>query len=155
MTVFLASLAGIPPLGGWYAKFSVFTSLTSAGTNWGYGLAVVAAINAVIAFGYYGKIAMRMWVEDPHEALEGEVKVPVSLLAALVLTAGTTIAFGVAPGIVTHFTDVSLIFVDSRFSCILACSDGVKAVDYRFGALAANLRDFLQNNFEILASVLG
>ncbi len=109
MTVFLASLAGIPPLGGWYAKFSVFTSLTSAGTNWGYGLAVVAAINAVIAFGYYGKIAMRMWVEDPHEALEGEVKVPVSLLAALVLTAGTTIAFGVAPGIVTHFTDVSLI----------------------------------------------
>ena len=109
MTVFLASLAGIPPLGGWYAKFSVFTSLTSAGTNWGYGLAVVAAINAVIAFGYYGKIAMRMWVEDPHEAHEGEVKVPVSLLAALVLTAGTTIAFGVAPGIVTHFTDVSLI----------------------------------------------
>ena len=109
MTVFLASLAGIPPLGGWYAKFSVFTSLTSAGTNWGYGLAVVAAINAVIAFGYYGKIALRMWVEDPHEAHEGEVKVPVSLLAALVLTAGATIAFGVAPGIVTHFTDVSLI----------------------------------------------
>ena len=52
---------------------------------------------------------MRMWVEDPHETHVGEVKVPVSLLAALVLTAGTTIAFGVAPGIVTHFTDVSLI----------------------------------------------
>jgi NADH-quinone oxidoreductase subunit N len=109
MTIFLASLAGIPPLGGWYAKFSVFASLTSAGTNWGYGLAVVAAINAVIAFGYYGRIAMRMWVEEPHEMLKGDLKIPVSLLTALVLTTGATIAFGVAPGLVTHFTDVSLI----------------------------------------------
>jgi NADH-quinone oxidoreductase subunit N len=111
MTIFLASLAGIPPLGGWYAKFSVFSSLTSAGTGWGYGLAVVAAINAVIAFGYYGKITMRMWVEEPHEMLKGDLKIPVSLLTALVLTTGATIAFGVAPGLVTHFTDVSLIAV--------------------------------------------
>jgi NADH-quinone oxidoreductase subunit N len=111
MTIFLASLAGIPPLGGWYAKFSVFSSLTSAGTGWGYGLAVVAAINAVIAFGYYGKITMRMWVEKPHEMLKGDLKIPVSLLTALVLTTGATIAFGVAPGLVTHFTDVSLIAV--------------------------------------------
>ena len=66
MTIFLASLAGVPPLGGWFAKFSVFTSLTSADTSWGYGLAVIAAINAVIAFGYYGRIAMKMWVEDPQ-----------------------------------------------------------------------------------------
>lgn len=108
MTIFLASLAGIPPLGGWYAKFSVFSSLTSVGTSWGYGLAVVAAINAVIAFGYYGKITMRMWVEEPHEMLKGDLKIPVSLLTALVLTTGATIAFGVAPGLVTHFTEVSL-----------------------------------------------
>ena len=27
MTVFLASLAGIPPLGGWYAKFGVFNAV--------------------------------------------------------------------------------------------------------------------------------
>jgi NADH-quinone oxidoreductase subunit N len=109
MTIFLASLAGIPPLGGWFAKFSVFTSLTSADTNWGYGLAVIAAINAVIAFGYYGRIAMKMWVEEPHETHSTQIKVPVSLTTALVITVSMTLAFGVVPGIVTHFTDVSLI----------------------------------------------
>ncbi|MEE2682877.1 MAG: NADH-quinone oxidoreductase subunit N [Actinomycetota bacterium] len=109
MTIFLASLAGVPPLGGWFAKFSVFTSLTSADTSWGYGLAVIAAINAVIAFGYYGRIAMKMWVEDPHETHSQEMKPPISLTAALAITLALTLAFGVVPGIVTHFTDVSLI----------------------------------------------
>ena len=38
MTIFLFSLAGIPPLGGWYAKFGIFATLVSAGTGTGYGL---------------------------------------------------------------------------------------------------------------------
>ena len=108
MTIFLASLAGVPPLGGWFAKFSVFTSLTSADTGWGYALAVIAAVNAVIAFGYYGRIAMKMWVEEPHHSHRSEMKIPVSLSTALAITVATTLAFGVVPGIVTHFTDVSL-----------------------------------------------
>ena len=108
MTIFLASLAGVPPLGGWFAKFSVFTSLTSADTGWGYALAVIAAVNAVIAFGYYGRIAMKMWVEEPHQSHTSEMKIPVSLSTALAITVATTLAFGVVPGIVTHFTDVSL-----------------------------------------------
>ncbi|HEX2785588.1 MAG TPA: NADH-quinone oxidoreductase subunit N, partial [Ilumatobacteraceae bacterium] len=35
MTIFLASLAGIPPLGGWYAKFGVFNAVLSARSGWG------------------------------------------------------------------------------------------------------------------------
>ena len=109
MTLFLASLAGIPPLGGWFAKFSVFTSLTSADTIAGYVLAVIAAINAVIAFGYYGRLALRMWVEEPYLGDRSPIRVPVALVSALVLTSVVTVAFGVAPGFVTHFTDVSLL----------------------------------------------
>ncbi len=111
MTVFLASLAGIPPLGGWYGKFSVFTSLTEAGTTAAYVLAVIAAVNAVIAFGYYGRLALRMWVEEPYLGDKAPIRVPVALVAALVITTGCTIAFGVYPGWVTHFTDVSLIAI--------------------------------------------
>ena len=35
MTIFLASLAGIPPLAGWFAKFVMFRSIIDAGTGWG------------------------------------------------------------------------------------------------------------------------
>jgi NADH-quinone oxidoreductase subunit N len=51
MTIFMASLAGIPPLGGWFGKFTAFQALISAGTNWSYALAVVGAVNSVVAFG--------------------------------------------------------------------------------------------------------
>ncbi len=70
MTIFLMSLAGVPPLGGWYAKFSIFRALISANTVSGYVLAGVAAVNTVIALGYYGRLAARMWFEKPAEELE-------------------------------------------------------------------------------------
>ena len=41
MTVFLASLAGIPPLAGWFAKFGVFSAVVGADTFAGYALTVV------------------------------------------------------------------------------------------------------------------
>ena len=75
MTLFLASLAGIPPAGGWYAKFSIFKALVSPGTPSGYILAAVAAINAVVAVGYYGKLVARMWFEQPWQPSEGQVAV--------------------------------------------------------------------------------
>ena len=51
---------------------------------------------------------MKMWVEEPHQSHTSEMKIPVSLSTALAITVATTLAFGVVPGIVTHFTDVSL-----------------------------------------------
>jgi len=109
MTIFLASLAGIPPLGGWFAKFGVFSALIEADVWWGYALAVLAAVNTVIAFGYYGKLASRMWFEDaPTEFDTAPIRIPFSLQAALGITALTTIAFGVYPAMITHFSDVDI-----------------------------------------------
>jgi len=109
MTIFLASLAGIPPLGGWYAKFGVFTSLIEADVWWAYVLAALAAVNTVIAFGYYGKLASRMWFEAaPTEFETTPIRVPFALQTALVVTAVTTIAFGVYPDMITHFSHVDV-----------------------------------------------
>ena len=63
MTVFLASLAGIPPAGGWFAKFVIFRTLADASTPAGWVLATIVAVNAVIAFGYYARVLVQMWFE--------------------------------------------------------------------------------------------
>ena len=109
MTLFLASLAGIPPLGGWFAKFAVFTALIEADVWWAYVLAALAAVNTVIAFGYYGKIASRIWFEDLPTTFEtSPLRLPFSLQAALGITAVATVAFGVFPALVTRFSDVDI-----------------------------------------------
>ena len=70
MTLFLASLAGIPPAGGWFAKFVVFRTLADASTPAGWVLAALVAVNAVIAFGYYARVLMQMWFQPVPETVE-------------------------------------------------------------------------------------
>jgi NADH-quinone oxidoreductase subunit N len=95
MSVFLFALAGIPPLGGWLAKFVAFRAVVSADTGWAYALAVVMAVNSVIALAYYANVAKEMWMNPAPDGDETPVRVPVSLTAALAITAVLTLAFGV------------------------------------------------------------
>lgn len=104
MTVCLASLAGIPPLGGWFAKFVVFRALTAADTPAGYALAIVVALNSVIAFYYYGLVLKAMWFTPAPDGDTTPIRVPVSLLSALTITVAATVLFGVFPGLIGHFT---------------------------------------------------
>ena len=69
MTLFLAALAGIPPASGWFAKFVVFWALAGAGTPAGWVLAVIVAVNAVIAFGYYARVLVQMWFQPVPETV--------------------------------------------------------------------------------------
>jgi NADH-quinone oxidoreductase subunit N len=94
MSVFLFSLAGIPPLGGWLAKFVAFRAVVEADTGWAYALAVVMAVNSVIALAYYANVAKEMWMNTAPDGDVSPVRVPVSLRGALVITAGLTLAFG-------------------------------------------------------------
>jgi NADH-quinone oxidoreductase subunit N len=95
MSLFLFSLAGIPPLAGWLAKFVAFRAVIDADTGWAYALAVIMAINSVIALGYYANIAKEMWMNPAPDGDKTPVRVPVSLTAALAITAVFTLVFGV------------------------------------------------------------
>jgi len=107
MTFFLFSLAGIPPLGGWIAKFGVFKAVLAAGGSWAAILAVIGAVNSVIALFYYAGVAREMYMNPAPDGDVSPVRVPQSLVAALGITAGITLLVGVLPNLVLHFGDLS------------------------------------------------
>jgi NADH-quinone oxidoreductase subunit N len=107
MTIFMASLAGIPPLGGWFAKFGAFKAVLDAGNGWGYSIAVIAAVNTVIAAAYYMTVLREMWMKPVPDGDVTPIRTPGALQAALVITVATTIVLGVVPGLVGRYGELS------------------------------------------------
>ncbi len=105
LTLFLASLIGIPPLGGWYAKFGVFSVLIEAETVLGLVTAIVMAVNTAIAAYYYLKVAKAMWFDDAPDGDVAPVAVPASLTAAVAISLVVTFVLGVLPGLITDVTE--------------------------------------------------
>ena len=97
MTVFLASLAGIPPLAGWFAKFVMFSSALQVGSAWAVTLAVIAAVNSVIAFFYYANVIRAMWFLDSATEERASIGVPPALVGALAITTVVTVVVGIYP----------------------------------------------------------
>ncbi|MEY3112132.1 MAG: NADH-quinone oxidoreductase subunit [Actinomycetota bacterium] len=108
-TVFLASLAGIPPLGGWIAKFGAFQALLTSGSGWGYGLAVIGAVNSVIAFGYYGVVMREIWMKPAPYGDTTPIRTPASIGLALGISTVATLVLGVLPGVAMYFGDLARI----------------------------------------------
>jgi NADH-quinone oxidoreductase subunit N len=106
MTVFLASLTGIPPLGLWIAKFQAFRALLDAGTGAAVTLAVIAAVNTVISAAYYMRVLREMWMNPVPDGDVTPIRTPQPVAAALGICAAGTIVLGVLPSLVLRFADL-------------------------------------------------
>ena len=107
--VFFVSLAGIPPLAGWFAKFVMFRSVMIAGSTATVVLAVIAAVNAVIALYYYARVIKAVWL-DPVPAIAAGDREAVpsgSLRLALAIAGVLTLVVGVFPAIASVFGEAS------------------------------------------------
>jgi len=67
LAAFLFSLAGIPPLAGFFGKFYVFIPAVAAGLWW---LAVIGVVASVVGAFYYLRIVKIMYFDDPAPAFE-------------------------------------------------------------------------------------
>ena len=91
--VFMFSLAGIPPLAGFFGKLYVFKAAVDAGLTW---LAVVGVVASVVGAYYYLRIVKVMYFDEPAEALD---PAPYAAPAAVAgLAAAAMVVFVVIPG---------------------------------------------------------
>ena len=67
LAIFMFSMAGIPPLAGFFGKLYVFLAAIEAGL---YVLAVIGVLTSVVAAFYYVRIVKVMYFDDPAEALD-------------------------------------------------------------------------------------
>jgi len=107
MTIFLFSLAGIPPLAGAWAKIFVFRAVLDSGTPSAVALGVIAAVNAVIALFYYASVARLMWMDPVPDGDRTAIRVPASLQAALGLSVVVVVVIGIYPQFFAHLGDVA------------------------------------------------
>jgi len=93
MLVFMLSLAGIPPLAGFWGKYFIFLSLIESKH---YVLASLGVFYSVFGLYYYLKIANAMFMRQPEK---GEERLPVSyaMRAALMVTGLATVYIGILP----------------------------------------------------------
>ncbi|HAT72799.1 MAG TPA: NADH-quinone oxidoreductase subunit N [Elusimicrobia bacterium] len=89
MSAFMFSLAGVPPLAGFFAKFYAFSGAVNSGFT---GLVVIAIIMSAVSMYYYLKVTVVMYMKpsvgDHAEAPVGVAEAVIFLLAAGVILAG-------------------------------------------------------------------
>ncbi len=78
LTVFMFSMAGIPPFSGFWAKYFIFTAAVQSGL---WALAVIGVLTSVIGAYYYIRIIKVMYFDEPQEAFDPRPP-SLSLLAA-------------------------------------------------------------------------
>ena len=95
-SLFLLSLAGIPPTAGFFGKLYIFRAAVDAQL---YVVAVIGLINSVIGAYYYLRVMVFMYMREPAPGAPIAVPMRSGLVAsALIIAAVLVIVFGVMPG---------------------------------------------------------
>ena len=96
MAICLFSMAGIPPLVGFYAKLSVLQALIASGSSLYIGLAVFAVIMSLIGAFYYLRVVKVMYFDAPITATS--VSAPLDVRVVLTINGALVLLLGILPG---------------------------------------------------------
>ncbi|HET9424257.1 MAG TPA: NADH-quinone oxidoreductase subunit N [Gemmatimonadaceae bacterium] len=104
MTVFMISLAGIPPMAGFWAKFMVFRVAIERG-GIGVALAVIMLVNSVVSIAYYLAIPRAMIFQPAQR--ERPFASPALVTGVAFVAMVTVVAVGIYPELLAHFPPLS------------------------------------------------
>ena len=104
MAIFMFSLAGIPPLAGFFGKFFVFKAAVDGGWTW---LAAIGMLNSAVGLYYYLRVTVAMYFESPSGETAERRDTGVLRLGAVV-AAILTILIGIYPGLWVGIFQVGL-----------------------------------------------
>ena len=96
MAICLFSLAGIPPMVGFYAKLSVLQALIASGQSFSIGLAIFAVMMSLIGAFYYLRVVKVMYFDQPITA--STVSAPLDVRAVLSINGALVLILGLVPG---------------------------------------------------------
>ena len=98
MTVFMLSLAGFPPMVGFFGKLFLFTAGVSAGWTW---LVVIAVLTSVVSVAYYLRVVYHVWTPVAVvERAELERRTGLGPLVAVGVSGVLSVAMGVFASVV-------------------------------------------------------
>jgi NADH-quinone oxidoreductase subunit N len=102
-SLFLLSLAGVPPTAGFFGKWFLFKAALDGGLSW---LAIIGFVNSVVGAYYYLRVLVYMYMREP--AAGAPVAVPLRsayVTAALIVSAALVLALGLMP---SRYLDVAV-----------------------------------------------
>jgi NADH-quinone oxidoreductase subunit N len=106
LSMFLFSLAGIPPFAGFIGKFYLFSGAVKAGYIW---LAVIGVLNSAASVYYYLRIMVYMYMKKPEEEFDWFKVSPMVGFAILLCVAGVLIP-GVVPSALLTIVQQAIMF---------------------------------------------
>jgi len=95
LTICVLSLAGVPPLAGFFAKFYVFMVGWQAGAKW---LVIIALVTTIISLYYYLRMLKAMFIEAPSSTKP--IHVPAGIMSAVLISVLGVFVLGMFPNLV-------------------------------------------------------
>ncbi|HEY4084044.1 MAG TPA: NADH-quinone oxidoreductase subunit NuoN [Burkholderiaceae bacterium] len=96
MTIFMLSLAGIPPTAGFYAKLAVLQAVVATGVPFYIGLAIFAVVLSLIGAFYYLRVIKVMFFDEPTDT--NPLSAPTDVRIVMSLNGAAVLVFGLLPG---------------------------------------------------------
>jgi len=96
MAICMFSLAGVPPLVGFYAKLAVLQALVAGGTSFHIGLAVFAVLMSLIGAFYYLRLVKVMYFDTASQT--APIEAGADVRSVLSINGALVLVLGIVPG---------------------------------------------------------